>query len=90
MGDPKTVSASDEEMNEKRQPPKASEDSPAEVVGLEHAIGELRFIINKDGSVTFTNLPPEMIDIARSLDPDATLACDVADSAPQKPSKKEP
>ena len=39
--------------------------------------GGLEFIINDDGSVTFIKLPPEMLDVARSLDPDAVIACDV-------------
>jgi hypothetical protein len=39
--------------------------------------GRLEFIINEDGSVTFIKLPPEMIEVARALDPDATLACDI-------------
>ena len=43
----------------------------------------LEFVINDDGSVTFINLPPELIDVARALNPDAVLACDVpqADTA---------
>ncbi len=39
--------------------------------------GGLEFIINEDGSVTFIHIPAEMIDVARALDPDAVLACNV-------------
>jgi hypothetical protein len=44
---------------------------------IHKAPGGLEFIINEDGSVTFVKLPPEMIDVARALDPDAVLACDI-------------
>ena len=37
--------------------------------------GGLEFVIEEDGSVTFIKLPPEMIDMALALDPNATLAC---------------
>ena len=38
---------------------------------------EIDFVINPDGSVTFRRLPPELLDLARALDPDAVLACDI-------------
>lgn len=47
---------------------------------VHEAPGGLRFRINPDGSVTFLNLPPEMIDVARALDPDAVLACDLPEA----------
>jgi hypothetical protein len=31
--------------------------------------------INEDGSVTFINLPADLIDLALELDPDAVIAC---------------
>ena len=37
--------------------------------------------INPDGTVTFENLPEDMIDVALALNPDAVLACDPADAA---------
>ena len=40
----------------------------------------VEFTINADGSVTFTNLPPELMDIALALNPDAELACDLPES----------
>ena len=46
--------------------------------------GGLEFIINDDGSVTFITLPPEMIDVARALDPEATLACTIEASEESK------
>ena len=35
--------------------------------------------INEDGSVTFLNMPEDMIDLALELDPDAVIACDTDD-----------
>ena len=35
------------------------------------------FTINEDGSVTFDGLPPELMDLALALDPDAVIACDL-------------
>lgn len=60
-------------------------DSPAEPspcddsdsAEIHTAPGGLKFRINEDGSVTFENLPPEMMDIALALNPDAVLACEV-------------
>lgn len=34
------------------------------------------FIINEDGSVTFVDFPPELLDIAYALNPDDPLVCD--------------
>ncbi len=41
--------------------------------------------INPDGSVTFENLPPELLELAQSLDPDALLACEAITEAPGPP-----
>ncbi|MDP6945687.1 MAG: hypothetical protein QF464_16170, partial [Myxococcota bacterium] len=34
------------------------------------------FIINADGSVTFIDFPPELLDIAFALNPDDPLVCE--------------
>lgn len=34
------------------------------------------FIINEDGSVTFIDFPPELVDIAFALNPDDPLVCE--------------
>jgi hypothetical protein len=40
----------------------------------------IKFKINPDGSVTFEDLPPELLDLVQSLDPDAAPACDLPQS----------
>ena len=35
-----------------------------------------RFVINTDGSVTFIDFPPELLDIAYALNPDDPLVCE--------------
>ena len=34
------------------------------------------FIINADGSVTFIDFPPELLDVAYALNPDDPLVCE--------------
>lgn len=34
------------------------------------------FIINEDGSVTFVDFPPELLDVAYALNPDDPLVCE--------------
>ena len=36
-----------------------------------------RIFIDEDGSVVFENLDPGLAEVARELDPDASLACDL-------------
>ncbi len=36
----------------------------------------VKFTINEDGSVTFEDLPPELMDLVHALDPDAAPTCD--------------
>ena len=38
---------------------------------------EIEIYLNPDGSVTFADLEEHAISLARELDPDAVLACDV-------------
>jgi hypothetical protein len=49
---------------------------------------EIEIYLNPDGSVTFADLEEHAIDLARELDPDAVLACDItpqdASSAPEE------
>ena len=42
---------------------------PAQLEGFE-------FIINPDGSVTFVDFPPEMLEIAYALNPDDPVVCE--------------
>tara|TARA_B100000029_G_scaffold471334_1_gene510900 strand:+ start:1680 stop:1877 length:198 start_codon:yes stop_codon:yes gene_type:complete len=46
---------------------------------------ELSIEIDKDGRVVLTDLPPELLELVRDLDPDAIIACDVPDSSSSKP-----
>jgi len=50
-------------------------DSLLEGLG-EGALDGFEFIINPDGSVTFIDFPPEMVDIAFALNPDDPLVCE--------------
>ena len=47
----------------------APEAGLAELEGFE-------FVINKDGSVTFIDFPPELLDVAYALNPDDPLVCE--------------
>ncbi len=38
---------------------------------------EVSVFVDKDGSITFSDLPADLAEIALLLDPDATLACEV-------------
>lgn len=61
-------------------------------VDLEEALGgltkeqlaKLEFVINADGSVTFIDFPPELMDIAYALNPDDPLVCERMAIAEQK------
>ena len=45
--------------------------------GLDPALLEgFEFIINPDGSVTFVDFPPEMLEIAYALNPDDPVVCE--------------
>ena len=57
-------------MSEGAPDPKA-ERTPVEV-GIE---------IDADGRVVLTDLPPDLLDLVRKLDPDAVLSCDVSPEA---------
>jgi hypothetical protein len=37
---------------------------------------KFEFIINDDGSVTFVDFPPEMMEVAYALNPDDPLVCE--------------
>ena len=40
------------------------------------ALDGFEFVINTDGSVTFIDFPPELLDIAYALNPDDPLVCE--------------
>jgi len=42
----------------------------------EAALDGFEFVINTDGSVTFIDFPPELLDIAYALNPDDPLVCE--------------
>lgn len=46
---------------------------------------EVGIEIDADGRVVFTDLPPELVDLVKELNPDAVIACDL----PQKPEDEE-
>ncbi len=48
---------------------------------------EVEIFLNPDGSVTFADLEEHTIAIARALDPDCNLACDVTPPLPADPSE---
>ena len=43
---------------------------------------EIEIYVNPDGSVTFADLEEQAIEIARALDPDCELACDLTPPLP--------
>ena len=55
--------------------PVADLDSMLEGLG-DGALEGFEFIINADGSVTFIDFPPEMVEIAFALNPDDPLVCE--------------
>ena len=52
-----------------------SDSSPAPDAALA-ALDGFEFVINTDGSVTFIDFPPELLDIAHALNPDDPLVCE--------------
>ena len=52
-----------------------SDASPVPEAALE-ALEGFEFVINVDGSVTFIDFPPELLDIAYALNPDDRLVCE--------------
>ena len=52
-----------------------SDASPVPEAALE-ALEGFEFVINVDGSVTFIDFPPELLDIAYALNPDDPLVCE--------------
>ena len=57
-----------------------SDDGPdldATLAALDAAgLDGFEFLINADGSVTFVDLPPELLEIAYALNPDDPLVCE--------------
>lgn len=49
---------------------------------------EVGIEIDADGRVVFSDLPPELIDVIKELNPDAIIACDLPEKAdtPEKDS----
>jgi hypothetical protein len=59
-------------------------------VALDGPLGALELIINDDGSVTFVDLPPELLDIAHALNPDDPLVCERRALLPRTPEDAPP
>lgn len=57
-----------------------SDDAPdldATLAGLDPSqLDGFEFFINADGSVTFVDFPPELLEIAYALNPDDPLVCE--------------
>ena len=52
-------------------------DLDATLAALDEAqLDGFEFLINPDGSVTFIDFPPELLDIAHALNPDDPLVCE--------------
>ncbi|MCB9731511.1 MAG: hypothetical protein H6745_02620 [Deltaproteobacteria bacterium] len=56
----------------------AVDDDPMEraLAALDGGLDGFEFIINADGSVTFVDFPPELLDVAYALNPDDPLVCE--------------
>jgi hypothetical protein len=71
------------------QPDSPDASSAPEVDPTEAALAALdgaslegfEFVINADGSVTFVDFPPELLEIAYALNPDDPLVCERMDAA---------
>lgn len=58
-------------------PTDTPDDIAAELAQLDADIMKrFEFIINDDGSVTFVDFPPELLDVAYALNPDDPLVCE--------------
>ncbi len=56
------------------QPEEAAADAPG--VDALAALEGFEFVIERDGTVTFVDFPPELVDIAYALNPDDPLVCE--------------
>lgn len=71
----------------KEAAPAAANDAPSEAPDIDSALegldpgllDQFEFVINPDGSVTFVDFPPELVDIAYALNPDDPLVCERRD-----------
>jgi|GEM_PF-1514361 len=62
-------------------PPEAAEDIAVDIAEElaqldSDVLKRFEFIINDDGSVTFVDFPPELLDVAYALNPDDPLVCE--------------
>lgn len=46
------------------------------LAALDGGLDGFEFVINGDGSVTFVDFPPELLDVAYALNPDDPLVCE--------------
>ncbi len=57
-------------------------------------LAKFEFVINEDGSVTFVDFPPELLDLAYALNPDDPVVCErrslLAPAGPAPEVKPEP
>ncbi|PIE19152.1 MAG: hypothetical protein CSA66_02970 [Proteobacteria bacterium] len=70
------AAAADDGTAARPDPTQASSPAPSLPALDELAASRFDFIIQEDGSVTFVDFPPELLDIAYALNPDDPLVCE--------------
>ena len=74
-------------------PPPAGDDVDIEAAlkGLTaEQLSKFEFVINADGSVTFVDFPPELMDLAYALNPDDPVVCERRALLQPTPAEPEP
>ncbi len=64
-------------MAEAKETPEGDVDVEKALDGLTaEQLAKFEFVINEDGSVTFVDFPPELLDLAYALNPDDPVVCE--------------
>lgn len=82
-------------MAEAKEAPGGEVDIEQALEGLTaEQLAKFEFVINEDGSVTFVDFPPELLDVAYALNPDDPVVCErrslLASAGPASDVKPEP